>query len=115
MAQVADVPVLLGFMEQDGLLYSTFFLKDPSAAESFAANWTSCGPTTLLGLDAAGQTAVDRRAMDWIAEQYGVLGKDGSLVLNGTEMTDILTDAVFAESSFRLSQLLVKHKRPVYR
>ena len=43
------MPVMVGFMEQDGLLYNTRFLKDPEFADAFAGNWSRCGPVSLLG------------------------------------------------------------------
>ncbi len=115
MTQVADVPVLLGFMEHDGLLYSTRFLKDPAFGATFARNWRTCGPTTLLGVDAAGLTSEHQALADRLARDYGVLSADGTVVTNGTGMTDIMTDGVFGESTFRLSQQLFRLNRPVYR
>jgi hypothetical protein len=115
LTQVADVPVLLGFMEHDGLLYSTRFLKDPAFGATFARNWRTCGPTTLLGVDAAGLTSEHQALADRLARDYGVLSADGTVVTNGTGMTDIMTDGVFGESTFRLSQQLFRLNRPVYR
>jgi hypothetical protein len=109
------VPVLLGFMEHDGLLYSTRFLKDPAFGATFARNWSACGPATLLGVDAAGRTSEHQALADRLARDYGVLSADGTVVTNGTGMTDIMTDGVFGESTFRLSQQLFRLNRPVYR
>ncbi len=109
------MPVLLGFMEHDGLLYSTRFLKDPAFGDTFAHNWRTCGPTTLLVVDAAGLTSEHRALADRLARDYGVLSADGTVVTNGTGMTDIMTDGVFGESTFRLSQQLFRLNRPVYR
>ena len=107
--------MLLGFLEQDGLLYTTRFLKEPAFAESFARNWSVCGPASLLSMDAAARSDQDQETVDRLALEYKVLRPDGTLATNGTEMTDLLTDAVFAESTFRLSHLLARHNRPVYR
>ena len=110
------MPVMVGFMEQDGLLYTTRFLKDPEFADAFAGNWSRCGPVSLLGREEEeekGERAL--QLTDRLAREYGALRQDGSLRLNGTGMTDLMTDSVFAESSFRLSQHLVRLKRPVYR
>ncbi len=109
------MPVLAGFMEHDGLLYSTRFLKDPAFGASFARDWSACGPTTLLGVDSAGLTSEHQALADRLARDYGVLSADGTVVTNGTEMTDIMTDGVFGESTFRLSQQLFRLNRPVYR
>ncbi len=106
---------MLGFMEHDGLLYSTRFLKDPAFGASFARNWRTCGPTTLLGVDAAGLTTEHQALADRLARDYGFLRADGMVVTNGTGMTDIMTDGVFGESTFRLSQQLFRLNRPVYR
>jgi len=78
-------------------------------------NWSTCGPAAILGVDAAGLTTEHQVLADRLAADYGVLRADGTIVTNGTEMTDLMTDGVFAESSFRLSQQLFKLNRPVYR
>jgi Carboxylesterase family len=106
---------MLGFMEQEGLLYTTRFIKEPAFMESYAHNWTSCAPVSLLGRSEVQLTQADRQLTEQIAEQYGVRQQDGRLVLNGTELTDLLTDSIFAVGTFRLSQHLTRLNIPVYR
>jgi hypothetical protein len=52
---------------------------------------------------------------DRLATEFGVLRADGTVVTNGRGMTDIMTDGVFGEITFRLSQQLFRLNQPVYR
>ncbi len=115
LIEVADVPVMVGFMENDGLLYTTRFMKDPAFTASFTANWSACAPVSLLGLSEAHLTQADQQMAERLVQLYGVRRPDASLVLNGTELTELMTDGIFAEGSYRLSQYLTRINRPVYR
>jgi len=105
-----NVPVIVGFNKEDGLLLTTRFIKDPIVKHNFVANQHTCGPIYLLGKETEEITEKDIALADKIIKSY-------SSGVNTTfeEFTDIFTDAVFGVSSQKLAEYLLQNERTVFK
>jgi len=108
---VNRIPVLMGFTKDDGLLFSTRFLKDPEYASEFLDD-PGCFAMNSRGLERDDLTNELIQAGDELAEQYHAL-QDGEIVMEG--FTQLLGDAVFARDGHEFSNLLSSLNHSVYR
>ena len=101
--KIADVPVMLGFTSEDGLLKTSRFVQDKTFAEHFRNNWDTCAPINILGKEIDNITDSDVKYVNNIIEKY----KDATGA-EDIEMTSVFTDALFGLSTHKVSQHLVK-------
>ena len=98
-----NVPVMLGFTSEDGLLKTSRFVQDKSFAEHFGNNWDTCAPINILGKEIENITDTDVKYVNNIIEKYrDATGRED------IEMTAVFTDALFGLSTHKVSQYLVK-------
>ena len=101
--KVNNVPVMLGFTSEDGLLKTSRFVQDKSFAEHFGNNWNTCAPINILGKEIEHITDMDVKYVNKIIEKYrDATGRED------IEMTAVFTDALFGLSTHKVSQYLVK-------
>ena len=108
----ARVPVLLGFTDHEGLLYTTRFMKEPAFKQFFTTNLNTCIPVNLFGLMKEDITERDIEEGNRLVREYGAM--EGDQVVT-TAMTDLLGDAVFWRDGHRLSTILAEQNYTVYR
>ena len=98
----AVVPVMIGFTKEDGLLYTTRFIKDKEFEKYFEDNWNTCGPTNLLGKESELITERDIEYVTNLRKSYETL-------------TTLFTDAIFAIPSHRMAHQLAARNNQVYK
>ena len=104
---VHQVPVMMGFTKDEGLLWSARFKTDPSFAAKFGDNWSVCGPVNILGKESANVTGSDMTLVNSLVEIY--TGTTVDKLTDLEQLRDLLTDSKFALSTHVVSQLLVGH------
>ena len=106
-----NVPAIIGFNKEDGQLISTRFIKDPHVQQYFEENRKMCGPIYTLGKDKQVATAQDIARSERLIDSYSTSGTNTTF----DEYSDLFTDAVFAVGTHKLSNLLVKNNRKVFK
>ena len=106
-----NVPAIIGFNQEDGLLFSTRFMKDPNIQQYFVDNQKMCGPIYLLGKGKELATEKDIARSESLIKSYTKTG------INTTfdEFTDIFTDAIFGVGTHKMSNYFVKNNRKVFK
>ena len=104
---VHQVPVMLGFTKDEGLLWSARFKTDPTFAAKFRDDWRVCGPVNILGKESSNVTNSDMSLVNSLVEKY--TGTSFDKLTDLEQLRDLLTDSKFALSTHVVSQLLVGH------
>ena len=109
-----EVPIMLGFTSEDGLLATSRLYRDPPALERLRENWRTEGPYNILGLAVANISQADVDHVNFLLTQYTDNKPVGQL--QPGDLTELFTDALFGVSTHRMAQLLVSHsQRGVYK
>jgi len=121
--KVADVPIMVGFNNNEGLVASTRFVVDPPYLNTFFSNFESCGPVNLYGLDPSQITENLILDSNQLLEEYLIYQGDADCNLNWSEdchlivdrFSDLMGDAVFIKSTHEASEYLRQNKILAYR
>ena len=108
-----EVPVMLGFTSEDGLLSTSRLYRDPAALQRLREDWTTAGPYNLLGRPRLNISQADVDQVNFLLTQYTdkPVGQ-----LEPGDLTGLFTDALFGVSTHSMAQLLVSHsKQEVYK
>eukprot|EP00092_Neocalanus_flemingeri_P017124 GFUD01018520.1.p1 GENE.GFUD01018520.1~~GFUD01018520.1.p1 ORF type:complete len:581 (-),score=109.13 GFUD01018520.1:68-1810(-) len=106
-----NVPAIVGFNQEDGLLFTTRFLKDPDIGHSFIENQKICGPIYFLGKEKELINEKDIEQSERLIQSYSNSETNATFA----ELTDLFTDSVFGVGSHKLSNYLVENKRRVFK
>jgi len=106
-----DVSAIIGFNQEDGLLFTTRFIKDPSIQQDFFDNEKVCGPIYFLGQEKDLITEHDMTISNRIIKSYS--SSDTNTTFE--EFTDLFTDAVFGAGTHQLANNLVENNRKVFK
>ena len=97
------VPTMIGFTKEDGLLFTSRFIKDKDFKNFFLENWESCGPINLLGKETSFITKEDVAYVNNLRDKYP------------KDLTDLFTDAIFARSSHIIANKFSQRNKHVYK
>ena len=101
-----EVPIMIGFTSEDGLLSTSRLYRDPPALVKLRENWSTEGPYNILGLAVPNITQADVDHVNFLLTQYTDKPVDQ---LEPEDLTELFTDALFGVSTHRMAQLLVSH------
>jgi len=107
----AKIPVMIGFAKEDGLLYSTRFIKDPDFKKHFMDNWNTCAPINILGKETNFISEQDIEYVNNLVEAY----TDNTDETEPAPLTTIFTDAVFGLSSHKVAGYLAENNKNVFK
>ncbi len=108
----SKIPVLIGFNEAEGLLYSTRFIKDTEFYQYFKKNLDKCLVLNTLSMGEDGlEEKLVSRAHQLVKEYNGI--QDGEMINQG--FTDMVGDARFILSAHQHTELLRNQNNTVYR
>lgn len=108
----SKIPVLMGFNEAEGLLYSTRFIKDTEFYQYFKKNLDKCLVLNTLSMGENGlEEKLVSRAHELVKEYNGI--QDGEMINQG--FTDMVGDARFILSAHQHTELLRNQNHTVYR
>jgi len=110
--KLADVPLLIGFNEAEGLHFSTRLIKEPKLAERFVESMSTCGPINLFGLEESQITENDLEASNKLISSYNAI-EGGQIQME--EFTDLMGDAVYGLSTHQFSEYLRVNNYTAYR
>eukprot|EP00092_Neocalanus_flemingeri_P021127 GFUD01022894.1.p1 GENE.GFUD01022894.1~~GFUD01022894.1.p1 ORF type:complete len:581 (+),score=136.25 GFUD01022894.1:59-1801(+) len=105
------VPVMIGFTKEDGLLYTTRFIKDPEFEKHFNDNWDTCAPINLLGKESHAISDQDIEYVNNLRKSYS----SNSDQIKPAELTTLFTDAVFGLSTHKVAKYLAQSNKSVYK
>jgi len=108
---ISHVPLIIGYNEEDGLLFTTRFLKEQAFEEHFNANWNTCAPINLLGIESDHITGEDLEYINSLAKSYS----GSSDHMQSSDRTRLFTDAIFALSTHRVAKYLTQKNSTVYK
>ena len=108
----SNIPIMVGFNEKEGLLYSTRFIKDKEFYQFFKNNLDKCLVINTLSLGKDGLVESKVARAHKLAKDYNGI-QDGEMI--NQEFTDLVGDARFAHSLHQHSEILRNLNQTVYR
>ena len=112
--KVANVPIMIGFNEDEGLIASSRLAYDNSYKLYFFEHFDRCGPINLFAVDPSQITETMVAESNKLLESY-FLQPDHSPKERFRHFTNLIGDAVFIRSAHHTSECLRNSQIPVYR